>query len=167
MGFFLFFFYVKFNLGANFSGSDERDLLWKPQVIFFYKEPLLFSSGRLAWGIRRWNAVKLFLKLHPKRGYSTPTAAGSEQGHISSPGFCLAPVVEGENQRGESHKRLASAPSQNAEGCLHSFPEWPAHLWGRLGSGWRKETGADQISQLWSKEWARMKKLLIKGCPER
>lgn len=63
--------------------AQIKDLFWRLQVILFYKELLLFSSGRLASGIRRWNTGKLFLKLCSKCGYSTPTVAGLEQGRFS------------------------------------------------------------------------------------
>lgn len=52
-----------------------------------------------------------------------------------------------------------------AGACLHRFPcDWPT-----CGAGWTlsegEKRGADPVSQLWSEEWARMKKLLIKACP--
>lgn len=86
---------------------------------------------------------------------------GLEQGHISPPSFSLAPVVQGEI-RLECHTKdwpLASGRMLTAV-CTDSWVT--SHLWGWLGPGWREE-GADQVSQLWSVEWDRMKKLLIKA----
>lgn len=70
--------------------------------------------------------------------------------------------VGGESDRSATQKP-GLWPAVECWGCLPRLSEWPAHLWGRLGSGCREERGTDQISQLWSGEWATMKTLLIKG----
>jgi hypothetical protein len=44
---------MKLQLGANFNAQIKEDLFWNFQVIIFYKEPLLFNTGRLASGIRK------------------------------------------------------------------------------------------------------------------
>lgn len=144
---------MKFHLGVNFSSSDKGDLFWKLQAIliyiyigsskqFFYIYiyiPLLFNSGRLAWGIRWWNTAKLFLKLHPKPGYSTPTAvAGFKQGHISSPGFSL-----GRGRiREECHTKdwpLASSRMLNAVCTVFPSDQPTCGTGWALGEGTRQE----------------------------
>lgn len=97
-------------------------MLEPPSDSFLYS--LLFNLGSLASGIRRWNTAELFLKLHPNGGDSTPTAAGLEQAHISSPGFSLALIVLRANQTGVPHKKILPWPlAVSAEACLYSLPK--------------------------------------------
>lgn len=133
-------------------------------MILFYKEPLLFNSRRLASGIRRENAAKLFLKLCAKCGYSTPIT-----GELRTRSYFLSwflfgtNCVGGESERSASQKiglwPLAECWRLSAETARSDRPTCGAG-W---ALGWREERRADQISQLWSEQWARMKKLLIKG----
>lgn len=129
-------------------------------MILLDNEPLLFNQGDLPQGLRDATPQN-FLKLHPKCGYSTPTVAGLEQGHISPPSFSFAPVVQGEI-RLECHTKEWPLASGRMLTAVCTDSRVTSHLWGWLGPGWREE-GADQVSQLWSVEWARMKKLLIKA----
>ena len=113
-------------------------------MILFHKEPLLLNSGRLATGIRRCSAAKLVLKLHPKCGYFTPTAASLEQGCISPPHFSLAPIwhqlcrgrVRQEHDtkaRPLAHSwvlRLSAPTGPWVQGKERSWSDFPALKWG-------------------------------------